>query len=323
MGRAMTSWRARALIARMRLRDSKRFYADPRAMRAGLPRHQEQKRSRPPRRITAKYDVTRREADGHPVFTIAPRGGPGSPWHIFHMHGGGFVESTEPHHWRFAARIVERTGCTYSLPMYPLAPECDHRTIVPMVEHSYELVTGETAPENRIVFGDSAGGTLALTLARHLYESGRPQPRALALFSPWIDLATDDPLSLALDDRDPELGVSGLKQADRWYAGERALDDPHISPAFADLTGIAPAIVFIGHRDILLPDARRVAELGAAAGVPVELHEYPGMIHNFIMKNIPEARQATGELLHFLRTVPTAIPATSEGGTGNDRADHR
>ncbi len=73
----------------------------------------------------------------------------------------------------------------------------------------------------------------------------------------------------------PERGVAGLKQAGRWYAGTRALDDPEISPAFADLTDLPPAIVFIGHRDILLPDARRIEELGAAAGVRVELRETP------------------------------------------------
>ncbi|OXR45770.1 Monoterpene epsilon-lactone hydrolase [Nocardia cerradoensis] len=97
--------------------------------------------------------------------------------------------------------------------------------------------------------------------------------------------------------------MTGLKQAGRWYAAGRALDDPEISPAFADLTGLAPAIVFIGLRDILLPDARRVRELGAAAGVPVELHEYPGMPHNWIMKKIPEARRATDELVVFLHTA--------------------
>ncbi|MBB5916047.1 acetyl esterase/lipase [Nocardia transvalensis] len=311
----MTSWQARALIARMWLGRNKKFYADPATMRAALARHQAPERARPPRRVAAAFDIARQTIDGHDVHTLAPEGGPTSPWHVFHMHGGGFVESPEPHHWHFAARMVARLGCTYTMPMYPLAPQYDHRVIVPMVEHAYDRVTAATSPRHRIVFGDSAGGTLALTLARHLRERGQPQPAALALFSPWIDLATDDSLSLALDDRDPELGVTGLKQAGRWYAGRRALDDPEISPAFADLTELAPAIVFIGHRDILLPDARRIKELGDAAGVPVELREYPGMFHNWIMKNIPEARQATDELLHFLQTV--------ERRTENDRPHDR
>ncbi|RDI43671.1 alpha/beta hydrolase fold domain-containing protein [Nocardia mexicana] len=311
----MTSWRARAMIARMRLRRNKRFYAEPAVMRERLPEHQAPERSRPPRRVTDSYEVTRRVIDDHHLYTLAPVGGPTSPWHIFHMHGGGFVEAPEAHHWRFAARMVDRVGCTYSMPMYPLAPEHDHRSTIPMIEQAYTEVTGDVEPRNRIVFGDSAGGTLALTLARHLRERGQPQPAALALFSPWIDLATDDPLSLTLDDRDPELGVTGLKQAGRWYAGERALDDPEVSPAFADLSGLAPAVVFIGHRDILLPDARRIKELGDIAGMPVELHEYPAMPHNWIMKNIPEARRAVDELLDFLHTV--------EKGADHDRQNHR
>ncbi|NUS94825.1 MAG: alpha/beta hydrolase fold domain-containing protein, partial [Nocardia sp.] len=297
----MTSCAARTLIAWMRIRRNKRFYADPPVMREQLRRHQEARRSRPPRRMLHSHHITDRMIDSRHVYTIAPRHGPTSPWHIFHMHGGGFVEAPEPHHWHFARRIVDRLGCTYTLPMYPLAPEHDHVAIVDMIEKAYSEVTAGTAPNNRIVFGDSAGGTLALTLARHLRERGEPQPGALALFSPWIDLATDDSLSLSLDGRDPELGVTGPKQAGRWYAGSRTLYDPEISPAFADLTGIAPTIVFIGHRDILLPDARRVAELDDAAGVRVELREYPGMFHNWIMKSMPEARRA----------IDAAAPPTS------------
>ncbi|MBF6175764.1 alpha/beta hydrolase [Nocardia blacklockiae] len=287
----------------MRLLRNKRFYADPAVMRAKLPEHQAPQRSRPPRRLRERYAVDSETVDDHVVYTLAPRSGPTCPWHIFHMHGGGFVEAPEPHHWRFAAKMVDLLGCTYVMPMYPLAPEHDHSVIVPMVDTAYERAVDGVEPRHRIVFGDSAGGTLALTLARRLRERGEPQPAALGLFSPWIDLATDDPLSLTLDDRDPELGVTGLRQAGRWYAAERALDDPGISPAFADLTGLAPVVVFIGHRDILLPDARRIEELGRRAGVRVDLHEYPGMFHNWIMKNIPEARRAVGELLDFLRSV--------------------
>jgi epsilon-lactone hydrolase len=311
----MTSWQARASITQMCLRRNKRFYADPDVMRKKLPRHQSAARARPPRSLSANFEVTENRVDAHSVYTVTPENGATSPLHIFHMHGGGFVEAPEHHHWRFAAEIVTRLGCAYTMPMYPLAPAHDHRTIVPMVERAYAIATHDVAPHDRILFGDSAGGTLALTLARHLREQGNSQPRALALFSPWIDLATDDPLSRAIDDRDPDLGVTGLQQAGRWYAGDRAIDDPEISPAFADLTGLSPIVVFTGDRDILLPDARRIEELGEKAGVPVELHEYRGMFHNWIMKNIPEARRATDELVRFLDIV--------EKGTDDDRQDNR
>ncbi|MGC5248649.1 alpha/beta hydrolase fold domain-containing protein [Gordonia sp. DT219] len=299
----MTSLPARLLIGRIRAQRNKHFYADPAAMRAGLAAHQDPDRSRPPRWLTRRYRVAVDEIDGHDCFTLSPKEKLRSRWHIFHLHGGGFVEAPEPHHWRFAARIVDRLGCTYSLPMYPLAPEHDHRTIVPMVADAYRTVMTRTHPTDRLVFGDSAGGTLALTLVHLLQQAQEPLPVALALFSPWIDLATDDPDSWRIDPTDPELGVTGLRQAGRWYAAGRALDDPGISPAFADLNGYPPLTVFIGTRDILLPDARRIKQLGDAAAVPVELHEYPGMFHNWIMKAILEARTATNELLDFIHGI--------------------
>lgn len=276
-------------------------------MREKLAEHQAPERARPPAWMRRRYRIAEHEIAGHACYTVSPAdeagAGAAGSWHVFHLHGGGFVESPEPHHWRFASRMVDRLGCTYSLPMYPLAPGHDHRSIIPMVERAYDVVMAGTRDDARFVFGDSAGGTLALTLTRHLREQGRRQPAGIALFSPWIDLATDDPGSLSIDPRDPELGVTGLRLAAQWYAAGRALDDPDISPAFGDLTGSAPLIVFSGDRDILLPDARHIERLGRDADVPTELHEYAGMFHNWIMKHIPEARRATDELIAFMNSV--------------------
>ncbi|MCF8589224.1 alpha/beta hydrolase [Gordonia liuliyuniae] len=299
----MTSVRAKLLIARMRIQRNKRFYADPATMRRRLSAHQSPRRARPPAWMRRRYRVEEVLVHDHHCFTLSPRDGVTSDWHLFHMHGGGFVESPEPHHWRFAAWMVDRLGCRYTMPMYPLTPSHDHRTIVPMVEEAYRTLMAPTAPKNRLVIGDSAGGTLALGLTRHLREQDLEQPAGVALFSPWIDLATDDAMSVEIDPSDPELGVTGLRQAGRWFAGARALDDPEVSPAFADLDGSAPVVVFIGHRDILLPDARRIKQLGDDAGVRIELNEYPGMFHNWIMQPIPEGQSARAELLDFIGSL--------------------
>lgn len=48
------------------------------------------------------------------------------------------------------------------------------------------------APENIIVAGDSAGGNLGLSLCRYLRDEGEsiaPQPGALLLMSPWVDVS--------------------------------------------------------------------------------------------------------------------------------------
>ncbi|WP_341267103.1 alpha/beta hydrolase [Gordonia malaquae] len=296
----MASARANLIILRLRRLRSKRFYSNPATMRGKLSAHQSRRKARPPSWIRRRYRVDRIVVDGHHCYTVSPRRGVRSNRHVFHMHGGGFVESPERHHWRFAARMVDLLGCHYTLPMYPLAPRHSHSTIVPMIEEAYNRAMLGSEPDDRLIFGDSAGGTLALLPTRHLRELRVPQPSGIALFSPWIDLATDDPLSLEIDPVDPELGVTGLRQAGQWFAGSRALDDPEVSPAFGDLEGSAPITVFIGDRDILLPDARRIKQLGDAAGVEVDLHEYPGMFHNWIMQPIPEGRHAVEQLLDFI-----------------------
>ncbi|MBF4998212.1 hypothetical protein IRT45_13730 [Nocardia sp. BSTN01] len=72
----MTSWRARAVIARMRWQRNKRFYADPAVMRARLAEHQAPRRSRPPQRLARRCDIAHRTVDGRSVYTFTPLGSP-------------------------------------------------------------------------------------------------------------------------------------------------------------------------------------------------------------------------------------------------------
>lgn len=52
----------------------------------------------------------------------------------------------------------------------------------------------------------------------------------------------------------------------------------------------------IGTRDVLLPDARRLHKDAERSGTEVDVHEYPGMFHNWIMQPLPEAVQAREQL---------------------------
>lgn len=51
----------------------------------------------------------------------------------------------------------------------------------------------------------------------------------------------------------------------------------------ADLAGLPPMAVFIGTRDILNPDARRIRDAATGSGVGVDFHEYDGMFHNLLL----------------------------------------
>jgi acetyl esterase/lipase len=177
-----------------------------------------------------------------------------------------------------------------------------------MVWAAYERATGDRPAEHQVISGDSAGGALALAIAQQLREEGRPQPARLVLISPWLDITLEDPISVVLDEYDPMLGIAGLREAGRMYAEGADPHDPRISPLYADLTGLGPFSLFIGTRDLLLPDARRFATRAREAGIDVDYGEYPGMFHNWVMQNMPEGREAMNHVERILRRPPGKPP---------------
>jgi acetyl esterase/lipase len=62
--------------------------------------------------------------------------------------------------------------------------------------------------------------------------------------------------------------------------------------------------VFIGTRDVLLSDARRLRDKAQTVGGGIDYLEYPGMIHNWPMRRIPEGRQALHRIAEHLATQP-------------------
>lgn len=92
------------------------------------------------------------------------------------------------------------------------------------------------------------------------------------------------------------LGVAGLQEAGRLYAAGADPSNPQISPANADLTGLGPILVFVGTRDVLLPESRRLLRHAREAGIEIDYSEYPGMFHNWIMLPLPEAQTAMRHL---------------------------
>ena len=166
-------------------------------------------------------------------------------------------------------------------------------------ELAAELI--ETVGADRVVLmGDSAGGGLALAVGQGLRDRG-VRPRRMVLLAPWLDVATDDPASRAIADRDPMLAIPGLIEAGRAYAGPLALDDPRVSPIHGSLGGLPPITVFTGTEDLLNPDSHRLAEACAAAGVSCELIETAGQPHVYPVLPTREGQAARRQIISRLR----------------------
>jgi acetyl esterase/lipase len=147
--------------------------------------------------------------------------------------------------------------------------------------------------------GYSSGGNIVLAIAPTLRGRSLPQPRQLVLISPALDASKSNPAIASVARYDRVLSVAGSTASTQLYIGELDSKDPLVSPLYADLTGLAPMLVFSGTRDIHNPDARDFVAGAKDAAVSVDYHEQPGAQHVYPL--LPTAEGASA------RTIITAL----------------
>lgn len=261
----------------------------------------EQTYTEPTRRQRRKYQVTKTDRNGHLVWTISPRTVT-SRKQIIYLHGGAYVNSFASQQWNFMTRLVDALGCTVTAPNYPHAPEHRVHDLFDFLLPLYEEVAAREGSANVTVMGDSSGGGISLALAQRLREEGREQPGNVILLSPWLDATMSNPEIAALDRIDPFLGVEGLKYAGAAYAGDVEPTSYLVSPVYGSLKDLAPVSLFIGTRDILLPDCRKLRDKAAAEGVKLNYREYDAMLHDWMLISLPESKQALKEIVEIVGT---------------------
>ncbi|HMO45757.1 MAG TPA: alpha/beta hydrolase fold domain-containing protein [Rubrivivax sp.] len=88
------------------------------------------------------------------------------------------------------------------------------------------------------------------------------------------------------------------------YADPQDQKHPYVSPVYGDFgKGFPPALIQGGLKETLLSGFVRLYQALDAAGVPVKLDLYEGMIHNFQdrMPDAPESALALSKMRAFLR----------------------
>lgn len=289
----MASWQMRAVALYVRLTRKKR-YATEEAGLAFL--HSVKGTSAPPTRdVLAACEVSTHPVKGRDVHVVRRRGATasGGAGAVVFLHGGAYTNEIVEQQWAFVAHLARRVGCDVHVPIYGLAP---HHTATEALELVTEVVEGLVA-EGRpcVLAGDSAGGGLALVTAQQARPEVRDRIAGLLLVAPWVDLAMTNPEIDAVEPTDPWLTRAGLRPIARSWAGELPVEDPRVSPLNGDLTDLPPVEVWVGTRDITLPDCR---ELGRRmpAGAPFRVHVEDGAIHDYPMLPTPEGRAARREI---------------------------
>ncbi len=205
--------------------------------------------------------------------------------HLIYLHGGGFVNPLVKAHWDICASLIKATSAQISMPIYPLAPENDHRDSLTWLIHAYKAIISQAEGKTIVLCGDSAGANLVLTLCIVLKKMGIALPKQCILFCPWVDLSMSNPLIEKLAHRDVMLKADELLLCATWWANGLKLDDPTISPVYAkdsDLIGLPPMQIFLGSDDILTPDAQILAQRLKSLGLNLDLHLTEQGFHDFM-----------------------------------------
>lgn len=296
------SLRAALLFRAFSLLPLKRMFANPERFSKAMDRAARKPAPLPGRALRREFAVSHHGGPGESLIRLSPRGR-APTGEIFFIHGGAFAFEINSLHWRFLARLVERTGHAVSAVLYPLLGTADGVAITAHVNRSFQAACKIMEGRPVCLMGDSAGACLALALAQRLAKDPSVDVASLVLLSPWLDLELDQLSHRTLDAADPLLALPGLKFAARRFAAGRPLRSPEVSPLQGNMLGLPPALVMTGGRDLLHCDAQRFVQAAAADGASVILKDPPAMVHNWMQLPIPEARGALDDIANFIVTA--------------------
>ena len=234
---------------------------------------------------------------------------------LLYLHGGAFVMGS-PHSYRSrAVRLSYRCDAEVFVPNYRLAPEHPYPAALEDAVAAWRALGGIAPGRPAMVVGDSAGGGLALSLMVRLKQLGEAQPRGAVLLSPWANLADD---AVCSQHRDLWLGRDHLRRWARHYVADADPRDPLVSPAHAELTGLAPMLVLAGEDEALAGEAIRVASRARDAGTGARLLVGAGMQHDWplTLPWLAESRRAWAEIAAFVADRAGDSPPTARAVRG-------
>lgn len=218
-----------------------------------------------------------------PVRVIHPARSPSGVY--LHFHGGGWVLGDAVDQDQRLETLADATGLiTFSIDYrlapedpYPSGPDDCEAAALWLVSHAGE----ELGTDSLVIGGESAGAHLcAVTILRMRDRHGYTGFLGANLIYGAYDLAMT-PSTRSWGERNLILSTAVVE----WFALQFVSADlrkhPDVSPLYAELHDLPPALFTVGTLDPLLDDSLFMAQRWLAAGNRTELAIYPGGIHAF------------------------------------------
>lgn len=240
--------------------------------------------------ITAKCKsiVERKDFDGMPVFYFGNQQTEGPV--VLYLHGGAYVYQIDPSQISFCDKLSRTRNTLVIAPCYPLSPFHTYKEAYDKLISFYQDLC-KRYPHGITLLGDSAGAGLAAGMTAVAKEQNLRLPKRLILCSPWVDVEMNSTDYSLRQKDDPMLNAGALRVMARYWAGNDNLDDYHLSPTFADLTGFPPVDIHSGTRDILYDDAEIFYHRLLEADVDASFSIGNNLPHDYVMIPAPEQKE--------------------------------
>jgi acetyl esterase/lipase len=201
------------------------------------------------------------------------------------VHGGGHVLGAASQDDPLLQDLVARTGCVAVAVEWRRAPEDPYPAAV---HDAYAALVWMAAdpgldPERLVVGGASSGGGAAAGLALLARDRAEVRLAGQVLVYPMLD---DREITVSSHEvRDPRLWNDESNRLG-WGAYLSGLDGQEVPPYAAparstDLSWLPTTCLATGELDLFRDEDIEYASRLLAAGVPTELHVYPGAVHGF------------------------------------------
>ena len=222
---------------------------------------------------------------------------------LFHIHGGGFILGDAAMMTPLSQARAKNLDCVVVSVDYRLAPEAPYPGPVEdcyagltwLADHAAEFGVD---PSRIVVGGESASGGLAAALCLLARDLCGPPIALQFLIYPMLDHRTATPADPYANQHAGEFAWTHGANRFGWSAMLGSIDPSgdvpaHCSPArAATVAGLPPAFVAVGALDLFVDEDIDYAARMIRAGVPVELHVYPGAFHAFdVVAGAPVAIQ--------------------------------
>ncbi len=215
---------------------------------------------------------------------------------LLFLHGGAYTMGSVKSRRKLCFELLNRLNCDGFSVDYRQWPEARHPAAQEDVVAAYNFLREKY--EHVLIFGESAGATLGLTLTLQLKQENGKLPDKIALFSPVITQINTVASEYLMQERDPMLLGAGepVPYFDHPYA-----KDPLISPIYGDFTGFPPMMINCGSEEVKYDDSKILNYLCQKAGVDVTWDVWQDLFHVFVLFDMPETTRALDKIAKFLK----------------------